>query len=54
MLGVFPVCVWTRPLERDGQQFGWEARVEARTRSGELVGAAESQCTRDENHLGEA
>jgi hypothetical protein len=49
MLGVFPVCVWTRPLERDGQQFGWEARVEARTRSGELVGAAESQCTRDEN-----
>src|SRR5436309_823783 len=33
MLGVFPVCVWTRPLED-----GWEARVEARTRSGEIVG----------------
>jgi hypothetical protein len=49
MLGVFPFCEWTRPIERDGQHFGWEARVVARTRSGELVGAAESQCTRDEN-----
>ena len=29
MLGVFPVCVWSRPLED-----GWEARVEARTRDG--------------------
>jgi hypothetical protein len=48
MLGVFPVCEWTRPLERDGQHVGWEARVEARTRAGELVGAAESQCTKDE------
>jgi hypothetical protein len=48
MLGVFPVCEWTRPVERDGQHLGWEARVEARTRLGELVGAAESQCTKDE------
>jgi hypothetical protein len=48
MLGVFPVCEWTRPLERDGQHIGWEARVEAKTRAGELVGAAESQCTKDE------
>jgi hypothetical protein len=49
MLGVFPVCVWTRQLMRDDREFGWEARVEAHTRSGEVVGAAESQCTRDEN-----
>jgi hypothetical protein len=44
MLGVFPVCIWSRPLA-DG---GWEARVEARTLAGALVGAAEAQCTRDE------
>lgn len=43
MLGVFPICVWTRPLED-----GWEARVEARTRAGEVVGAAESECLRSE------
>jgi len=45
MLGVFPVCVWTRKLQ---DPEGWEARVEARTRSGEVVGAAEAQCTRAE------
>ena len=44
MLGVFPVCVWTRQLEN-----GWEARVEARTRTGEIVGAAESECLRSES-----
>lgn len=44
MLGVFPVCVWTRKLDD-----GWEARVEARTLGGQLVGAAEAQCCRDEN-----
>lgn len=43
MLGVFPVLVWSRPVEG-----GWEARVEARTLAGALVGAAESQCTRAE------
>jgi hypothetical protein len=43
MLGVFPVCVWSRPIEN-----GWEARVEARTLGGALVGAAEASCTRDE------
>lgn len=43
MLGVFPVCVWTRPLEN-----GWEARVEARTMRGDIVGAAEAQCLRSE------
>ncbi len=46
MLGVFPVTVWTKALE-DGS--GWEARVEARTRSGEVVGAAEAMCTRGES-----
>lgn len=45
MLGVFPVTVWSRPLEDPA---GWEARVEARTLAGQTVGAAEAQCTRDE------
>jgi hypothetical protein len=44
MLGVFPVLVWTRPLED-----GWEARVEARTLDGRIVGAAESECLRSES-----
>ena len=43
MLGVTPVCVWTRPLGN-----GWEARVEARTLDGRVVGSAEAMCTRDE------
>lgn len=45
MLGVVPVVEWTRPLD-DGQ--GWEARVEARTLDGRVVGAAEAECTRGE------
>ena len=44
MLGVFPVCVWTKQVEG-----GWEARVEARTINGIVVGAAEAQCTRTES-----
>lgn len=47
MLGVFPVCEWTRPLDA-GQ--GWEARVEAKTLDGRTVGAAEAQCSRDEKN----
>lgn len=43
MLGVVPVVVWTRPV--DG---GWEARVEARTADGRVVGAAESMCVEAE------
>jgi hypothetical protein len=43
MLGVFPVVEWTRKLED-----GWEARVEARTLDGRVVGAAESECMRSE------
>lgn len=46
MLGVFPVTVWTRRLDNDE---GWEARVEAVTRAGEVVGAAESMCSKAEN-----
>lgn len=44
MLGVFPFCVWTRKLED-----GWEARVEARTLNGAVVGSAEAECLRSEN-----
>jgi hypothetical protein len=43
LLGVYPVTIWTRKLEN-----GWEARVEALTRSGEVVGAAEAECLYDE------
>jgi hypothetical protein len=49
MLGVFPVLVWTRPLED-----GWEARVEARTLDGRIVGAAESECLRSESRWAKA
>jgi hypothetical protein len=47
MLGVFPVVQWTRKLED-----GWEARVEARTLSGQVVGAAEAECLRSEKNWG--
>jgi hypothetical protein len=43
MLGVVPVVVWTKELPN-----GWEARVEARTLDGRVVGAAEAMCTTDE------
>lgn len=52
MLGVFPVVVWTKPVERDGVQIGWEARVEARTRDGAVVGAAEAECLATEKTWG--
>lgn len=45
MLGVFPVLVWTKPVEG-----GWEARVEARTKDGAIVGAAEAECLRKEKN----
>jgi hypothetical protein len=44
MLGVFPVCTWTRKVDD-----GWEARVEARTLAGAVVGAAEAECLRSES-----
>lgn len=43
MLGITPVCTWTRKLDD-----GWEARVEARTLDGRVVGAAEAECLRSE------
>ncbi len=49
LLGVFPYTAWTR---RMNDPEGWEARVEARTLDGRLVGSAEAQCTRDENMWG--
>jgi hypothetical protein len=49
MLGVFPICVWSRPVEYGGVQ-GWEARVEARTMQGQVIGAAEAACMRDEEN----
>ncbi len=45
MLGVFPVCVWTKQVDQ-----GWEARVEARTRDGSILGAAEAQCLKTERN----
>jgi hypothetical protein len=45
MLGVTPVCVWTRKLTNPE---GWEARVEARTLDGRVIGAAEAQCLKEE------
>lgn len=49
MVGVFPVVEWTRPVMEDGKKIGWEARVEARTRDGNVVGSAESMCLRSES-----
>jgi hypothetical protein len=54
MVGVFPVIVWTRPVEADGKKIGWEARCEARTRAGEVVGAAEAECLTLERRWGKA
>lgn len=48
ILGVFPVCVWTRPVMKGEEQIGWEARVEAH-RNGQVVGAADAQCLRSES-----
>ena len=45
MLGVFPVLVWSRQVEG-----GWEARVEARTKDGAIIGAAEAECLRAERN----
>jgi hypothetical protein len=45
MLGVFPVCEWSRAIEG-----GFEARVVAQTLDGRIVGSAEAQCTRSESN----
>lgn len=51
LLGVFPVIVWTRSLEEGSKLLGWEARCEARTIAGAVVGAAESECRFDETTI---
>jgi hypothetical protein len=43
MLSVNAVCEWTRPVEG-----GWEARVVVYNRSGQMIAAAEAQCTTKE------
>ncbi len=45
LVGVFPVCAWSRKTDD-----GWEARVEAHTLTGAVVGAAEASCSRDERN----
>jgi len=54
LLGVFPVLVWTREVMAGGSPCGWEARVEARTLAGAVVGAAEAECLRSEKRWGSA
>ena len=49
LVGVFPRTVWTRRTET-----GWEARVEAVTLDNAIVGAAESECSRDEKRWKDA
>ena len=48
MLGVTAVCTWTRKVG-DDESGGWEARVEARTLDGRVIGAAEAECLRAES-----
>jgi hypothetical protein len=45
MLGIAPYVVWSRAIEN-----GWEARAEARTADGRVVGAAEAMCTHAERN----
>jgi hypothetical protein len=45
LLGVHPYLVWSRVvLDPENQTLGWEARVEARTITGQTVGSAEAEC----------
>lgn len=53
MVGVFPITSWTRRMMDGDRVLGWEARVEARTIGGALVGGAESMCLRDEERWSE-
>ena len=50
MLGVFPITVSSGQLfDVDGRVLGYQATVEARTMTGNVVGRADAECTRDEN-----
>lgn len=57
MVGVTAIPVWTRPLDGtapQGKTFGFEARVEARTLDGRVIGAADAMCTRNEGRWSKA
>lgn len=54
MLGVFPYVVWSREIGDEGMDGGWEARVEVRTRDGQVIGAAEAECMRSEKRWADA
>ena len=47
-----PVTEWTRAIKQDGYDgnWGWECRVNVITADGQLVGAAEGMCCRDESN----
>lgn len=47
LLGVYPTITWTRKLDD-----GWEARAEAVTLAGNVVGSAEAECLRSERNWG--
>lgn len=49
MLGVTPVGCWTRKIEG-----GWEAKVNAQTLDGRVVGSAEAMCVRKEDRWKDA
>ena len=50
MLGVFPITVASGPMfDTDGNVYGYQATVEARTMAGAIVGRADAECTRDES-----
>lgn len=48
MLGIFPVLEYCHPVEVDGVK-GYEAKVNAKTRDGDIVGSAISYCMRNES-----
>ena len=52
MLGVSPYVVWSRRTDADADDpaYGWEARAEARTVDGRVVGSAEAMVTRNERN----
>lgn len=49
MTGVFAVVTETKPIVDSQGGSGWEARCEARTMDGQVVGAADAMCTRSES-----
>jgi hypothetical protein len=56
MIGVYAVPIWTHPVPEDWRDRGmdkpegWQARVEARTLAGDVVGAATASCMRAERN----